>query len=671
MFNSGWVGLFQLERTVFLLTLHVSSKLIMEVTEKQEIVPLKDQPGSDLSEGEIADSLDSKSDGSVDDEGGIDTGVEPAPPATKKQKKLSGGEAAMDASIAMNFGSFKSSMSKRQLKKQRKMEKERKRANSRGGGRNSRAAMKQAELTDHRATVLQRLKQFRTSITHSGFALPKLKTAVFRDVIFSLVQSPKSSQDDTTGDACAAENSRVVVVWLSMVSEKYYHQSPDHFPLLKNRKPVLQFKLEHPGSNRFAKLGLEAFMLKSQVQGNGSNSGTAAQISPSSGLSDSASLSPLPLRTSYLLSKQELEENGFPVMESPIDQRGVDSSSYVKLIPWPSTDIEESLGCDDGEEKSEIELLIFSIDCEMVETAKGSELARISIINEALECIYDTFVKPEAAITDYRTKFSGITEDTLKDVSTTLQDVQEKLKSVLPPKCIIAGHSLENDFHAMKLIHPYVIDTSCIFTPLASPLCKPKLKKLTMELLSKEIQSGYDGHDSIEDATACMRLVQLKLKRGPDLTISFSQPALSLLSELQLSKVTTGIVDKSGVVRLFGRSSTHSYESDNDAEIIDQAIEIVPKCNLTFVQLHSMENFIKSSDKNDSGKQLKVASELDLYIQKLVEGCPSGTLVLVVCGSSDISKVKQFQQQEFPDLRRWKEATMTARTGQVIAIMAN
>lgn len=650
----------------------------MEVAEKQVVVPLEDQPGGDLSEGEIADSSDSKGDGSMDEESGIGT-AEPAPPVPKKLKKRSSSEDVMDASIAMNFGSFKSSMSKRQLKKRRKMEMERKRTNSRGGRRDSRTAMKRAELTDNRATVLHRLKQFRMGVSHSGFALPKLKTALFRDVVLSLVQSQKLPHQDTntTSDTRATESSRVVVIWLSMVSEKYYQQSPDHFPMLKARKPVQQFKLEHPGSNRFAKLGLEAFMLKSGDQGDGNsgskNSGAAARVSQSGGgSSDSASLSPPPPRTSYLMSKQELEENGFPVMELPIDQRGIDCSSYLQLIPWPSTDIEESLGCDDKGEENGTELLIFSIDCEMVETAKGSELARISVINEALECLYDTFVKPENTITDYRTKFSGITEDTLKDVSTTLQDVQEKLKSILPPKCIIAGHSLENDFHAMKLVHPYVIDTSCIFTPLASPLCKPRLKKLTMELLSEEIQSGFDGHDSIEDATACMRLVQLKLKKGPSLTISFSQPTtLNLLSELQLSKATTGIVDKAGVVRFFGRSSTHSYESDNDAETIDQAIEIVPKCDLTFVQLHGMENFVKSSDKNDSEKQLEVANELDSYVHKLVDSCPSGTLVLVVCGSSDISKVKQFQQQDIPDLMQWKEATMTARTGQVIAIMVN
>ena len=637
----------------------VSTSLKMDVTEKQEVMPSEDQPGGELSEGEIADSLDSKSDGSVGEESGI---AEPAPPATKKRKKQSS-EDALDASIALNFGSFKSSLSKRQLKKQRKKEKEQKRA------KRSRAAMKHTELTDHQTTILQSLRQFKMGVPHSGSALPKLKTALFRDVVSCLVQS--QSQDDNTTGTSTAENSRIVVVWLSMVSEKYYHQSPNHFPLLKKLNPVLQFKVEHPGSNRFAKLGLEAFMLKSSHgDGNSStNSGTASQISPSSS-SDSASLSPPPPRTSYLFSKQQLEENGFPVMESPVDQRGIDCSQYLQLIPWPSTDIEESL-CNDETEENEVQLPIFSIDCEMVETAKGSELARISVVNEALECIYDTFVKPVTHINDYRTKFSGITEETLKDVSTTLQDVQEKLKSLLPPKCIITGHSLENDFHAMKLIHPYVIDTSCIFTPLSSPMFKPKLKKLTMELLSREIQGGSDGHDSIEDAAACMRLVQLKLKKGPDLTISFSQPALSLLSELQLSKFTTGIVDKAGVVRLFGRSSTHSHETDNDAETIDRVIEIIPKCDLTFIQLHGMENFVKSREKNDSGKQLTVANDLDSNVQKLIESCPSGTLVFVVCGSSDISKVKQFQQQDFPDLRRWKEATMTARTGQVIALMVN
>ena len=619
---------------------------------------LEEQEGSkgdDLSEGEIPDS-----NGSMEEEGEKDAVAEPGPAA--KKRKLSseegGKERALDASIAMNFGSFKSSLSKNQLKKLRKKKKELRRSSDAGKKKTFNVCSNSVEsFTEQQKTILKTLKEFRVGGAYSGAALPRLKTAQFKDVVFSLVHSPSQVNDGDSGSD--GGTGRVVVVWLSMVSERYFTQSPNHFPQLKKFNPVLKFKLEHPGSNRFVKLGLEAFMFKSnQSEGN-----DGAAVAPTSSTMNS-SFSPPP-RTGYLFTKCQLEENGFPVLESPVGLLGLDCSTYLQLFPWPKVEVRDSLTDLDSE------LPIFAIDCEMVETQKGSELARISIVNESLDCIYDTFVKPDSTIVDYRTKFSGISEETLKDVSTTLHDVQEKLKSLLPPRCIFAGHSLENDFHAMKLIHPYVIDTSCIFTPFASPMFKPKLKKLSMELLSSEIQGGSDGHNSIEDASACMKLVQRKLREGPNLMLSFNQPATSLLSELQLYNHTTGIVDKVGVVRLFGRNSTHCCDSSSDSETIERSIEVIPKCDLTFVQLHDMENFVKSADKNDSTKELQVANDLDMHVMKLVEGCPCGTLVFIVCGSSDISKVKRYQQQDFPDLRRWKEATMVARTGQVVALVVN
>ena len=619
------------------------AKTLHRHVEKSAMEEGEERRKDDLSEGEI---VDSNEDG---DE------VQPAP--AKKQKlspELTGGkDSALDASVAINFGSWKSSLTKRQLKRlQRKSRKDKmvKIKNS---------SLKHAELTEQQVTVLQSLKQFRMGVPHSGTALPKLKTAQFKEIVSHLVQSQPQDDSCTAGDD---SNGRTLVVWLSMVSERYYNQSPKHFPQLKKLTPALHFKLEHPGSNRFVKLGLEAFMLKS-TQGDG-NEGT--QASPITSSESTSSSSPPP-RTSYLFSKQQLEENGFPVMESPVSLTGIDCSEFLQLYPWPSVDVQESLSTD----KSDAELPIFAIDCEMVETKMGSELARISIVNEALDCVYDTYVRPDSPVTDYRTQYSGISEETLVSVTTTLQDVQEKLKLLLPPRCIFAGHSLENDFIAMKLVHPYVIDTSCIFTPHGSPFFKPKLKRLSMELLSSEIQGGSDGHNSIEDATACMKLVQRKLKEGDSLTVSFGQPTLSLLSELQLCNYTTGIVDKVGVVRLFGRHSTHRCETESDAETVERAIEVVPECDLTFVQLHDMEKFVKSASKNDVAKQLQVANEIDSNVLKLIENCPDGTLVFVICGSSDISKVKQFQQQDFPDMRRWKEATMVARTAQVTALMVN
>ena len=37
---------------------------------------------------------------------------------------------------------------------------------------------------------------------------------------------------------------------------------------------------------------------------------------------------------------------------------------------------------------------VFSLDCEMVYTARGAELARVTVINERSKVVYEAFVKP-------------------------------------------------------------------------------------------------------------------------------------------------------------------------------------------------------------------------------------------------------------------------------------
>ena len=51
------------------------------------------------------------------------------------------------------------------------------------------------------------------------------------------------------------------------------------------------------------------------------------------------------------------------------------------------------------------------MDCEMVgvgSDGQDSILARVSIVNQFGQCIYDTFVKPTELVTDYRTHVSGV-----------------------------------------------------------------------------------------------------------------------------------------------------------------------------------------------------------------------------------------------------------------------
>jgi RNA exonuclease 1 len=46
---------------------------------------------------------------------------------------------------------------------------------------------------------------------------------------------------------------------------------------------------------------------------------------------------------------------------------------------------------------------------------------------------------------------------------------------------ILIGHSLENDFNAMKFVHPKVVDTSVLFKRKNG--CKMKLKNLADKIL--------------------------------------------------------------------------------------------------------------------------------------------------------------------------------------------
>ena len=469
-----------------------------------------------------------------------------------------------------------------------------------------------------------------------------LKTGMFKEVLLHLLGEPQLNSP-LEGIESLREN-RIVVVWLSMVSAEIFSSSDEHFKKLKSLNPCLQFTIEHPGSSRFVKLGLEAFILqqKDEEKPRATVSIDGEQLTAAD----------------YLMSMGAIHENAFPL---PSTSTAEDQSQYMHITEWPASNaaLREVTG-----------VPMFAVDCEMVETGKGLELARVSVVDSSLGCIYDALVKPDSEVIDYKTRFSGIDESMLENITTTLADVHSVFGRILPSNCILVGHSLENDLHALKLVHPYVIDTSCLFTPLATPMSKPSLRMLTKKLLGQDIQ-GEGGHNSVEDATACMKLVLLKMREGKECTIPWNEGTRSVLGEVAAHNHSTGIIDKQSIINLFGRGSTHSCVVKSDEDVIQQAKTTVPKCDFTFLQLHAMEIFLKSDQRGDGDKLKEVVESLDTDIISIVEDCPKKSLVFVVCGSSDIREVKRLYQQPEGSGRALKAACMVARTGQVVAFIVN
>ncbi|XP_074670220.1 interferon-stimulated 20 kDa exonuclease-like 2 [Strix aluco] len=159
---------------------------------------------------------------------------------------------------------------------------------------------------------------------------------------------------------------------------------------------------------------------------------------------------------------------------------------------------------------------LVAIDCEMVGTGPGgrtSALARCSIVSYGGDVLYDQYVRPTAPIVDYRTRWSGVRRQHMAN-AVPFGKAQREILRILAGK-IVVGHAICNDFKALKYFHPQALtrDTSKI------PLLNRKggfpenvaisLKRLTKELLHKDIQVGKSGHSSVEDARATMELYKV------------------------------------------------------------------------------------------------------------------------------------------------------------------
>ena len=96
---------------------------------------------------------------------------------------------------------------------------------------------------------------------------------------------------------------------------------------------------------------------------------------------------------------------------------------------------------------------VFALDCKMVFTSRGKEVARVTLVDFAGETCYESLVKPLAGIKDYNTEHSGITKDMLESMTTTLAEVQENLLRLISADDLLVGHMIDGDLRGLHLEH--------------------------------------------------------------------------------------------------------------------------------------------------------------------------------------------------------------------------
>lgn len=309
---------------------------------------------------------------------------------------------------------------------------------------------------------------------------------------------------------------------------------------------------------------------------------------------------------------------------------------------------------------------MFGVDCEMCRTSSGvNELTRISIINEEHESIYETLVCPQNKIIDYLTQYSGITPEMMKNVTKTLSQVQEDVRRILPADAILVGQSLQSDLVAMRMMHPYVIDTSIIFNISGDRRRKSKLQTLASEFLGETIQKNPLGHDSIEDCSASLKLTKLKLQKGIDFGDAimgnrrrFNEKQLELPPKDGSEVIDSNLIstnkqkrDRSVAIVTSKAENTESYQHMIDSKInseidtstnniqihantsktnaVDKTCEVMLNHALTITHL-AMSN--KSSKGEKMGKSFE---KIDGIVSKIWQSvAPNGLFIVLFSGNS-------------------------------------
>lgn len=215
------------------------------------------------------------------------------------------------------------------------------------------------------------------------------------------------------------------------------------------------------------------------------------------------------------VGKEDEEEEDFEGLEdsSLFDGNGALSDGDIQERQTGRTDILPSGGTHTAQA---VVKKYVAMDCEMVGVGPqhirndraSSQLARVSLVSFNGETLFDGYVQPKLAVTDYRTEVSGIRAHQLlhRSGARPFEEIRARVSELLEGR-VLVGHALRNDLRALLLTHPgyHIRDTSRwpTYRQIAGGRA-PALRRLAGEVLGWQIQTGE--HNSVEDARAAMEL---------------------------------------------------------------------------------------------------------------------------------------------------------------------
>ncbi|KAJ5426112.1 hypothetical protein N7465_001182 [Penicillium sp. CMV-2018d] len=169
------------------------------------------------------------------------------------------------------------------------------------------------------------------------------------------------------------------------------------------------------------------------------------------------------------------------------------------------------------------------LDCEMIETTVcASELVFITAIDFLTgEVLINSYVTPNAPVTNWLTPVSGITQEKMDtaiaegNVFVSNADARGALRKFLNRDTVLIGHALQHDLRTLSLIHGRIVDTAVVTSEAVFPSVSAKttlprvwgLDTLAEELIGIKTQGGEEGHNSLEDALASREILIWCLRR--------------------------------------------------------------------------------------------------------------------------------------------------------------